>query len=147
MNRNRTTRRILAVAAFSVWLGYAGGCEQQVVPVATAVSSGGGIGGAGGAGRGGAGGAVGGAGGVCGTPNPALPLEDCGGTSSVGTGMPIECEWSVCDATDARWTALCTVDGCSCRFDDDEVCTCDFDPRLSSCEAIANCCPSGWPGL
>jgi hypothetical protein len=135
----------LLVVGVAIAVLFGGGCDQTVI----AVGAGPGAGGAGGAGaNGGAsgnGGAAGqGGGGPCGTPMPVPPYLPSG-TSSVGVGLPMECSYGLTDQSGLTWEALCTVDGCSCRFEGVEVCSCAIDPPGSFCDSVDNCCPAGWP--
>jgi hypothetical protein len=134
--------RTLAVLCLSCWLA---SCDQTVIAVGPGSGGAGGHGGTanGGAPNGGQAG-LGGNGGACGTPTPVLPIEFCGGSVSASTGMLMQCATCNGDANGHQWEALCTVEGCSCIFDNVEVCTCVNDPPTAICDSVDNCCP-GWP--
>ncbi|HZO15331.1 MAG TPA: hypothetical protein VFB62_18785 [Polyangiaceae bacterium] len=85
---------------------------------------------------------------VCGAPAPALPLSDGSGTAVTSTGSgPDYCIHMIQDGAGHTWEAECTAAGCSCLLDDVELCSCQNDPASSVCDAVDNCCPSGWPRL
>lgn len=76
---------------------------------------------------------------LCSTPDPVGTLGLCTGTTSAGPGMPTACESSVCDSGGNTWTSLCDDDGCQCRFNGQQRCTCVG----GSCGD--SCCPSPFP--
>lgn len=107
----------------------------------------GGIGGAGGAGgAGGNGGnANGGAGGVgpgCdGVPDPVGQIDpnQCGGSASVGSGMPSMCSTICADQGNNTYAIDCTEgQDCTCSYNNVVYCTCVGDCGTP-------CCPEPWP--
>jgi hypothetical protein len=97
----------------------------------------------------GAGGA-GGAGGVsnaCQTPPPHGQLTFCGGSASVGAGMPMQCGTFLCDEDNNQWEAFCDAMGCTCTYNNVDICTCTFSGGAMGCDGIQGngCCPMPFP--
>jgi hypothetical protein len=109
----------------------------------------GGIGGAGGNGGLGGSGGMGGAGGsgFCQTPAPQGQLIFCGGTASSGSAMGMQCGTILCDENNNTWEAFCDKMGCTCTYNNVDICTCTFSGGNSGCDAIQGngCCPMPFP--
>jgi hypothetical protein len=102
--------------------------------------SGGGIGGAGG--MGGSNGGAGGVGPGCdGVPDPVGQIDPnlCGGTATVGAGMPSQCS-TICSDEDGNSYSIDCIDGqdCTCSYNNVVYCTCQGDCGTP-------CCPEPWP--
>jgi hypothetical protein len=90
-------------------------------------------------GNGGAGGA-----GFCQTPAPQGQLSYCGGAISAGSGMGSQCAEILCDEQNNQWEASCDAMGCTCSYNNNQICTCTFSGSNMGCDGIEGngCCPA-----
>jgi len=95
----------------------------------------------GGQNQGGMGGMNGQGGMACMPVNAPSPFFDCGGTGSVGSGMPSMCFTCVEDSNGDSYENECTAMGCECKINGVTACMCDKGPSGSTCDT---CCPSPW---
>jgi hypothetical protein len=87
---------------------------------------------------------VGGNGPSCDSPPTIGKFSLCGGTASVGSGMPGECASEFCDAYMNSWEINCLDNGtCTCLFNSQPYCQCAMNPVPPQCGGIDGygCCP------
>lgn len=135
-------------------LGGAVACTPSVEVLTSSTSNSAGSSGAGGAGTGtGSTGSrtTGTTGSTCSPPDLVGDLNGC--PAGTAPGGPSCGDATVCDSAVNRWQADCTEAGCSCKYNDEELCACAFD--TSPCAGVApddccaflngaGCCPYPW---
>jgi hypothetical protein len=80
---------------------------------------------------------------ACGTPDPVGQLSFCGGTATGSSGGMLTCTVLTCDDNGNTWDASCGDSGCTCSYNSQPVCSCNFDPGETACTGMG-CCPMPW---
>ena len=74
---------------------------------------------------------------ACGTPPPVGQAIGCSGAVTAGSGMGPSCAAFVCDDASNTWTSECNDQGCSCLYNNMEVCNCGGGSAFCG----DTCCP------
>jgi hypothetical protein len=82
-----------------------------------------------------------GGGGICGSMTYPGFITFCGGSASAGTGTPVSCTTSLCDAPGNQYEANCQSNTCVCLINGIAQCSCALNGAGDFCGGTPPCCP------